>query len=81
MKTTNSKRTYELIMVEGGGEFNIIRNISIDKILFPSEYDWEYIYALNDLTDKILDLKDGSSLYFQPNRDNYNTKGIILRKS
>lgn len=78
---TNSKRTYEVVMVEGGGEFNRIAVLPIGRILKPREQgkDWEYIYALNDIIDKILDLKDGQSMYFQPNRDNYDTKGIILR--
>ena len=41
--------------------------------------DWEYIYAMNERKDEIEKLKIGESLYFQPIRDDKESKGIITR--
>ncbi len=41
--------------------------------------DLEYIYALQDMLDEVLDLQLDESIYFQPNRDNNLAKGIITR--
>ena len=39
----------------------------------------EILYALQEIIDEILDLKRGESMYFQPNRDNKESKGVIVR--
>lgn len=75
---TNSIRKYQLQMVEYSSDFTSVQ-LSIDRLLFPKENDFEYIYAINDLLDYVLDLKAGESMYFQCNRDNSESKGIILR--
>ena len=41
--------------------------------------DVEVYYALQDIFDKVLDLAKCESMYFQPNRDNKDSKGIITR--
>lgn len=40
-------------------------------------YEWEI--CVEEEEDKVLKLKVGESMYFQPNRDDSTTKGIILR--
>jgi hypothetical protein len=39
----------------------------------------ELYFAMNEEVDKILDLKVNESMYFRPNRDDKNSKGIITR--
>lgn len=78
MNDFNSKRQYEIQMIEGGGEFSQ-RKINLFRLLNLKKNEWEYIYALHEILDKVLDLKDGQSMYFQPCRDNDDSKGIILR--
>ena len=41
--------------------------------------EYEYVYALREMIDTVLLLKRGESMYFQPNRDDPNSKGIIKR--
>lgn len=80
MKATNqisSKRKYRVLISESGE--SSIERVTINRLLNPRENDYEYIYALYDVIDEILDLKNGESLYFQPIRDNKDSKGIITR--
>jgi hypothetical protein len=52
----------------------------IDYMLRPDSEDTpEFIYALHDIGDKVLDLKVGDHLFFQPNRDIPETFAIIIR--
>jgi two-component sensor histidine kinase len=39
----------------------------------------EWIYAMRDISDDVLDLKLFNSMAFQPNRDQSDSKGIIYR--
>ena len=41
----------------------------------------EYMYAIQEETDKILDLKVNESMYVSLNRDNSDCKGVICRIS
>ena len=41
--------------------------------------DFEFIYSMNEIEKDIKKLKVGSSLYFQPIRDDSTSKGIITR--
>ena len=54
--------------------------IDLDEIINNPDA-LEVIYAMNEILDKILDLKLNESMYFQPNRDNNKSKGIITRLS
>lgn len=74
-----SKRRYKIATSEGG--VLLMHATSIGEIVFPLDNDAEVMYALNDQLDKVLDLKVGDTMYFQPIRDNKNTKGIITRIS
>lgn len=66
--------------VAEGDTLNVF-NHGLDSLFRDVEdgTEYEYIYAIQDIADKILDLKIGESMYFQPNRDNDLTKGIITR--
>lgn len=72
----NSKREFKVVVVENGcfGTFNHTL-----EDLIKSKKDYEYLYSLRDDIDKVLDLKEKESMYFQPNRDNELAKGIICR--
>lgn len=70
-----SQRVYELYIVENGEAIKL--KLAIEMLFTESEN--EYIYALQEITDDILDLKKGKSMYFQPNRDDKESKGILLR--
>lgn len=76
-----SKRSFELFMTEEGE--SSVEALDLNELLDHREManEYEYKYAAQDITDKILDLKEGESMYFQPNRDNKNSKGIIVRTS
>lgn len=73
----NSKREYQLSMVESGQTTTL--STKIDDILNANEKAFEYQYALQYIIDDILDLDEGDSMYFKPNRDDSDSKGIILR--
>lgn len=54
-----SQRSYELFIVENGDSIKLKLNI---ETLF-TESENEYMYALQEIIDDILDLKKGKSLY------------------
>ena len=43
------------------------------------ENDFEYNYALQDSIDEILDLKINETIYFQYDRNDQNSKGLLTR--
>ena len=76
---SNSKRNYELVIHESVDGFHKVK-ISIDEVMFPKEKNaFEYIYALQEIVDKVLDLPSGHAMYFKPNRDNESAFVIIAR--
>ncbi len=72
---TNSKREYELSIAECGQ--TTVSRCRIDAVL--EDDGFEYQYAMQYIIDDVLDLKLNESMYFQPNRDDKSSKGIILR--
>ena len=44
-----------------------------------NENDFEFKYALQDSIDEILDMKINETIYFQYNRDDQNSKGLLTR--
>lgn len=73
-----SKRRYVVQITEGGHHYD--ETIELKTLLTTSKKnEYEYIYSMQDLIDEVLDLKDGESMYFKPNRDNDLAKGIITR--
>lgn len=78
MKST-SKRNFELVIHESVDGFHRF-TLSIDDIMFPKDKnEFEYIYALQDIIDKVLDMSSGHAMVFAPNRDNDLALGIIAR--
>ena len=70
-----SNREYLFIMVEQGDKVEVV--ITLDDILHVDEdkNDYEYIYAIQDDIDYVLDLHVGQSIYFSPDR-NYSVSGV-----
>lgn len=80
MKTLNfTKRNYSIQISESG--YLSTQSITIEMLLNINDNmdDYEFIYALQEIADDVLDLKINESLYFKPNRDNELAKGIITR--
>ena len=77
-KLLSFTREYRLRFLDNGvfDSARINAKILLDETIVN---DYEYIYALRDIINEVLDLKIGESMYFQPNRDNADSKGIILR--
>lgn len=71
-----SKRHYKVAICDQIGLS--VEKITLNRLMDDSQ-DLELFYALRDLIDEVLDLKVDESIYFQPNRDDKNTKGIIRR--
>ena len=79
--TTNSKRQYVATWIDGN-EVQIL-DLNLDQIMFgnPKDKDnqFEYIYALQDVLDEILDMKLNEVKVVQFNRDDKSTLGVIKR--
>lgn len=73
---THSRRLFQVIEVHGK-RVDKHSSMSLDYIL--QDLNSELNYALQDIIDEVLDLKEGESLYFFPNRDDKLSKGIIVR--
>ena len=71
-----SKRQY-VIQTSTGRTVTEFLQPSINEIINNTED--EVYFALQDEIDLVLDLRKEESMYFQPNRDNNNSKGIITR--
>lgn len=82
-----SNRKFNVIVCSSdiGGSVLVSKlEIDVETLLHvPSNndnlYEWEY--SMKDIADTVLDLKLGESMYFQPNRDDKTSKGIIFRIS
>ena len=72
----NSLRKYIFCFIEG--DYAGTGELTINEIFFPS-VDFEYIYAMQDEIDKILDLKKGEKLPLKFNRDYKDSDGFIKR--
>lgn len=71
-----TNREYECVTVELGAIQKKFRFPLGD--LWKSDND-EVYFALQDIGDRVLDLRVGDSLYFQPIRDDDKTKAILIR--
>lgn len=74
----NTVREFDIVYHLGG---LAIHNTNIKLTDLPELLNdgSELVYAFNEILDAVLDLKTGESIYFQPNRDDKNSKGIIVR--
>ena len=70
----NSHRSYKVFTSQKG-----ITNIEEFNLEMLEKSDSEVAYALQEQIDNVLDLKINESRYFQPNRDDYDSKAIITR--
>lgn len=75
----NSTRSYLITGYEGS--VRLSEKLSLKSLLNIKKDDYEYIYAIQEDTDKILDLKVNETMYVSLNRDNVNDKGVLLRVS
>lgn len=73
----NSKREFVAIFDDAG--LGTTAHLKLRNILEPKNNDYEYIYALGEDIDAILDLAYMQSMTFAPNRDEKDSKGIIIR--
>ena len=72
-----TNRTYSVIEVQNGV---IAKNtFTFEQIVLDEKSGYEIVYAMQEVFDAILDLQVNDSMYFQPNRDNKSSKGIIVR--
>lgn len=76
MTDINSKREWVLTFKLGSTEK--VNLLSIYK-KSENENDFEFNYALQDSIDEILDMKINETIYFQYNRDDKNSKGLLTR--
>ena len=74
---TQSKRKYTAFILDGS--IGIHSDICLRNITEPKTEDWEYIYALAEILDDVLDLPLLGVMYFQANRDDKDSKGVLVR--
>lgn len=77
-----SNRIFQIVIVEPGTKGYVFtkEHITFDQLFHNKDKNpFEFIFALQEIADAVLDLKENESMYFQPNRDNNQTKGILLR--
>jgi len=77
-----SARKYDVVTCDANGY--IMESITIQSLMRQprnNEVLPEWIYAMQDIIDTVLDLKIGDSIHFQSNRDDINSKGLIYRCS
>jgi hypothetical protein len=74
----NSGREYQIVYMEYGTDgIEPIRTMTLNQIL--EDDVTELAFSLHEILDEVLDLELYQSMYFQPNRDVGQSKGIILR--
>lgn len=73
----NTVREYKLLFDAYGETVEI--TVDLERIINDIENEFEYIYALQDEFDTILDMKKNDIISFQFNRDDAMEKGIIKR--
>jgi len=77
----NTKREYKLLWDVHGETSE--ETVCLDRIVYgedgEEDSEYEYIYALQDDFDTILDLKIDEIIPFQFNRDDKREKGIVKR--
>lgn len=73
----NSKRTFLCTWIEGSDTTN--ERLNLSDIFKEGKNDWEYLYAIRNNIDIILDLKEGESKPMKFNRDNRDSWGFIKR--
>lgn len=82
MSSIISKRAYALVGFERGTPLSR-QEIPLEELITENnkEGEYEYIYALREELDSILDLKEGEAKYVKLDRDDSESLGVILRIS
>ena len=79
MKNSNFNRRFTVQMSVQGTTCSV-KNVTVERMTEEREREYEWIYSIqSDHLDEILDLKVGESIFFQPNRDDNKSKGIVTR--
>lgn len=74
------KRKYEMVITNGDSLYTeILMGEHLTHKVSENGNMPEWFYALQDCIDNVLDLRKGESMYFQSNRDNVLSKGLIIR--
>lgn len=74
-----SKRKYSISGFENGHPVNF--QLTIQDLITNKDDAFESLYAIQEETDKVLDLKVDETMFVSLNRDNKNCKGVLLRIS
>lgn len=75
----NTERTYKIALIESDN-ISVVTNSLNDIIDGTKKSDaYEYMYAIEENIDALLDLKVYEKMTFQFCRDDQNTLGVILR--
>jgi hypothetical protein len=76
----NTKRAFNIVFNSGGDQLEIKTLLLCQLPLMIKDSECEEVfYALNEELDNLMDLQIGRTMYFQPNRDDKTSKGIIIR--
>jgi hypothetical protein len=79
---TISNISYKIVIVE---ETSVkTETMTFERLFFNDKEqgcDWEFIYALGEISEHVIKLNVGESIYFNANRDIAEHKGIIVRIS
>lgn len=76
MSTLNSVRRFAIM---ASNEDDIIILTLAQIVIYSEINDAELIYAMHDHLDTILDMKPYDNFHFQPNRDDKESKAVIVR--
>lgn len=77
-----SSRKFSVFVLHSAPTITERFNIQLSNILEPKGKpgeDYEYIYALGEILDKVLDLQPLDCLRFKADRDNPLINGLIVR--
>lgn len=73
----NSKRLFTIYTVDSKGNSELIVDVPLRIIMFDDTY--EVFFALQEQIDEVMDIPEGCTLQFRPNRDDQFSKGLITR--
>lgn len=74
----NSKRKFRVITTVPTGNGIAVEDFEVTLNDLIEEGN-ETAYALQEMIDDVMDIPEGCSMYFRPNRDEIGSKAIIIR--
>lgn len=75
----NSKRSFKIVTLTPIKDCVIVEDYEVSFRDIVNDTEYETYFALQEIIDEVMDIPLGCSMYFQPNRDNIFSKGIIHR--